>query len=214
MRKIYVRHFLVMALILTLSAVLLMGCQNTVVIQPPGEDTNEAAATEAVAEETSAAESESAADSGSASDIPEGFMPGKRAYDFELENLAGEKVKLSDYRGNVVVLNFFASWCPPCQVEMPHINKVYNTMKDDGVVILGINLTEQDNMSDLEALLADNDIAFPILLDKKSEVAMRYGIRSIPVNVVIDAEGVVTEYAIGAIDETRLTDFIEAAKGQ
>jgi peroxiredoxin len=145
------------------------------------------------------------------SDVREGFLPGTRAYDFELVSIEGETIRLSDYRGKTVVLNFFASWCPPCQVEMPHLNDVYLEFLDQDVVVIGVNLTQQDKRSDLDALLAEHNIAFPILLDEKSEVASRYAIRSIPVNVIINPEGIVTDYAIGAVDSTRLIALLEKA---
>lgn len=198
----------ILALVVVFSS---LGCQAT-----SKEPSTEAAPVETEvqteAPDEATANSEAPAEEAPADAVQEGFLPGKKAYDFELKNLAGEVVKLSDYTGKTVVLNFFASWCPPCQVEMPHINRVYEALKDQDVVILGINLTQQDDMNDLNQLLEDNNITFPILLDENSDVATLYAIRSIPVNVVINPEGIVTEYAVGAVDETRLTEYIEAAK--
>lgn len=188
----------------------LVGCQPGISAPAAEEDSAPQTTTALVAttEATTVATTEATADN----EPTEGFLPGNKAIDFELKNMAGETVRLSDFKGKTVVLNFFASWCPPCQVEMPHINKVYETMKDLDVVIIGVNLTAQDNMDDLKKLLEENSITFPIVLDEKSEVATSYAIRSIPVNVVINAEGIVTEYAIGAVNEETLTGYIEAAK--
>lgn len=198
---------LILALILALA---LVGCQQGI-SGPAAEENSDAQTTEAVEDSTEVI-TEVNTEAPSASEPQEGFLPGNKAIDFELKNLAGETVRLSDYKGKTVVLNFFASWCPPCQVEMPHINRVYETMKDQDVVIIGVNLTQQDNMDDLKKLLEENSITFPIVLDEKSVVATSYAIRSIPVNVVINAEGIVTEYAIGAVNEETLTGYIEAAK--
>lgn len=184
----------------------LVGCQTG--ISAPAAEEDSVLQTTTALEATTEATTEATADN----EPTEGFLPGNKAIDFELKNMAGETVRLSDFKGKTVVLNFFASWCPPCQVEMPHINKVYETMKDQDVVIIGVNLTAQDNMDDLKKLLEENSITFPIVLDEKSEVATSYAIRSIPVNVVINAEGIVTEYAIGAVNEETLTGYIEAAK--
>ena len=217
MRIITQKKIQLAGLLVVIIAMLITGCQANQTGEAVSETENNEAITaisEAASEsKTEAAENTTAAGEGASEEaVEEGFRPGKKAYDFELVNLEGETVRLSDYKGKTIVLNFFASWCPPCQVEMPHINAVYNELKDKDVVILGINLTEQDDMNELNALLETNQIAFPILLDEKSEVASLYGIRSIPVNVVINKEGIITEYAIGAVDESRLKGYIEAAQ--
>ncbi len=213
MRKLTALKILALAVFVLMVGFSFIGCQPANSASAPAEVQQETSQSDEPESEEQT-EATDAAEAAGETKIQEGFMPGKKAYDFELVDLNGQKAKLSDYLGKVVVLNFFASWCPPCQVEMPHINEVYKELKDKDVVILGINLTEQDNMDDLKALLEENQIEFPILLDENSEVAGLYGIRSIPVNVVVTAEGIVSEYSIGAIDEARLKGFIEDAQAK
>ena len=175
---------IVAILILILILVMATGCQKIPVAIPGAEPAaTDAGDTQAsdVTEVTNPAEVTEAVDVPEVTQagvVQEGFLPGKKAYDFELKTREGVAMKLSDHLGKTVVINFFASWCPPCQAEMPHFNEVYLDLKDKDVVIIGVNLTEQDDLEDLEALLKEHNIAFPILMDEKSEVANRYAIRS------------------------------------
>ncbi|MFC2018761.1 peroxiredoxin family protein [Chloroflexota bacterium] len=109
------------------------------------------------------------------------------APDFTLRNLDGEDVSLSDFRGKVVLLNFWASWCSPCVYEMPFLQEAYEEWQDDGLVILGINKGE--SVAKVERFAEDNGISFPILLDGDEAVSQRYGVRSIPASVLIDKDG-------------------------
>ncbi len=110
------------------------------------------------------------------------------APDFSLKNLAGETVKLSDYKGQVVMINFWASWCGPCRQEMPLLDDMSKEMSKAGFVLLGVNLDE--DVSDARGFLADiGEMSFPILLDPTAKVADLYGNQAMPSSYFVDREG-------------------------
>ncbi len=116
-----------------------------------------------------------------------GLRVGEKAPDFELKSLDGKTVKLSDYRGKKVILNFWATWCPPCKAEMPDIQKYYNEA-DDNVEILAVNI---DPQYDVKKFVRDANVTFPVLLDSKDEVNTLYRILTIPTTYFIDGEGII-----------------------
>lgn len=132
------------------------------------------------------------------SDIAEGLEKGELAPDFELELISGEKVKLSDFRGEKVMLNFWATWCPPCRAEMPDMQKLHEN-KD--VTILAVDLLGQESGRDkVEEFLEDYQITFNVLLDEDLTVAETYGIQPIPTTYMIDTKGVIQNMAFGALN--------------
>lgn len=111
---------------------------------------------------------------------------GNMAQNFELQTLNGQTVKLSDFRGKGVLLNFWGSWCDPCKQEMPYLNAVYEQhMK--GVVILGVNIGE--SRLTVNNFVSRNNIKFPILLDSQKDVTSAYDIGPIPTTFLINAHG-------------------------
>lgn len=124
-----------------------------------------------------------------------GIEVGQRAPDFELATLSGETVKLSDYRGQKVMLNFWATWCPPCRAEMPDMEKFYHEMKGE-IEILAINI---DTNNDVAGFIKEMGVTFPILLDTKENVMKNYQIISIPTTFLIDENGIIKEKTIGAM---------------
>ena len=119
------------------------------------------------------------------------------APDFTLETLDGESVTLSDLRGKAVLLNFWATWCPPCRAEMPAFQEAYNDYEDKDFVILAVNATLQDNPDDIAAFIAEYGLSFPIVLDVEGEANRLYQIQSLPTSFFIDKEGVISEVVIG-----------------
>ena len=142
--------------------------------------------------------------------------------DFELEDLEGNKVRLSDLEGKIVFLNFWATWCPPCRDEMPHMQAFYEKYKDEDVVILGINPNQVENqgINDAERaeekvreFIDDNGFTFPILLDRDDSVWEVYQQRGIPANYMIDKEGTVKYLKPGAFSSLEeMEAFLEALK--
>ena len=114
-------------------------------------------------------------------------------HDFTLENLKGESIALSDFKGHTILLNFWAIWCGPCRAEMPSMEKLYNELADDGIVLIAVNLG--DSKSAVEEFVKKTNITFPILLDKTGEIGSIYGASSIPLSYLIDTEG----YLVGGV---------------
>ena len=137
----------------------------------------------------------------------EGFL----APDFTLDTLQGEKVSLSALRGKIVVVNIWATWCPPCRAETPALEKSYEQYKDSGVVILGVDLTNQDLVSDMEAFVQEFHLTYPILLDRDGSVGILYQIKGLPSTFFINREGIIRTVVVGGpMSETFIRSKIEA----
>jgi peroxiredoxin len=126
-------------------------------------------------------------------------VQGTLAPNFALKNLQGKTVDLASYRGQVVLVNFWATWCPPCRTEMPSMEKLQTLLAGEKFVMLAINVEEdgQDNVADF---LKDNPHSFTILLDPEAEVQALYGVYRFPETFVIGKDGIITDHIIGAID--------------
>jgi DsbE subfamily thiol:disulfide oxidoreductase len=120
------------------------------------------------------------------------------APDFTLVNPEGKKVSLNDFRGKVVLLNFWASWCAPCRVEMPDMERLYREMKGKGFEILAVNV--KDKRADALALVKQLKLTFPIALDPEGEVGLLYGAWGMPATYLIDRKGVVLARLWGPAD--------------
>lgn len=132
-------------------------------------------------------------------DIDVGLDKGNLAPDFELETVDGETVQLSDFRGEKILLNFWATWCPPCRSEMPDMQK-YHENHEDGT-ILAVNLVEtEQNFAGISEFLDEYGITFNVLLDESSDVANIYEAHALPTSYLIDRNGLIHNKAIGAIN--------------
>ncbi|MGL5330479.1 MAG: cytochrome c biogenesis protein CcdA [Peptostreptococcaceae bacterium] len=137
-----------------------------------------------------------------------------KSIDFELVDQYGKKHKLSEYKGKTVFLNFWATWCPPCRSEMPHIEDIYKEYgkNNDDVIILGMaapNLGKEGSKEHIIDFLEENDYTFPVLFDETSEIFYQYGINSFPSTFIINEEGYVTQYVPGALDKDTMKYLIE-----
>ncbi|WP_122045942.1 cytochrome c biogenesis protein/redoxin [Clostridioides difficile] len=137
-----------------------------------------------------------------------------KSIDFTLTDQYGKTHKLSDYEGKVVFLNFWATWCPPCKEEMPHIEQLYKdyNKNNDDVVILGVaspNLGREGSREHVVNFLKDQGYTFPVVLDEDGALAYQYGINAFPTTFIIDKEGYVTQYIPGAMDKATMASFIE-----
>lgn len=131
---------------------------------------------------------------------------GSPAPDFELKNLVGNDVTLADYRGNVVVVNFWATWCPPCRAEMPGIQAVYDTYKDQGMIVLAVNA--QEDQDTIQSFVMETGFTFPILPDPYGQAIRAYGVRSFPATFVIDREGRIDTIHQGQITPDELETMV------
>jgi len=139
---------------------------------------------------------------------------GFNAPDFSLSTLDGGTVTLSDLRGQAVVLNLWTTWCPPCKAEMPAMQRVFADYQDQGLVVLAINATSQDSLSEIAPFRDDYGLTFPILLDLEGTVSRLYLLRSLPTTYFIGRDGVIREVIVGgpmaeALIRTRVEALLE-----
>jgi peroxiredoxin len=131
----------------------------------------------------------------------QGFL----APDFNLETPTGETVKLSDLRGQAVLVNLWATWCPPCREEMQTIEKVYQGYKEQGFTVLAVNMTYQDDPLAVTPFVNGQKLTFPILLDETGAMANAYQLRSLPSSYFVVIGGPMSE----ALLRTRIEDILK-----
>ena len=129
--------------------------------------------------------------------VSAGAVPqiGFTAPDFTLETLDGGTVTLSELRGQVVVINLWATWCPPCRAEMPALERVWNQYRDDGLTVLAVN--QQERASRVRAFVEELGLTFPVLLDRNGTVGARYRLRALPTTFFIGRDGVIRDVVLG-----------------
>lgn len=135
------------------------------------------------------------------------------APDFIVYDGSGKEVKLSDFKGKPVILNFWASWCPPCKGEMPGFQNQYLTEKDN-VAFVMVDLVDgqRETKAQAQQFLSDNNYTFPVYFDEKQEAANAYTISSIPTTIVIDAQGYIIQRHTGSMSESALQSYIQTLK--
>ena len=122
--------------------------------------------------------------------------PPFEAEGFTLEDLRGSMMSLKDFRGKVIFLNFWASWCGPCRIEMPAMELLWQVFQDDDFVILAVDVKEERDT--VSSFIEKNDYTFPVLLDSRGKVANMYDVRAYPTSFLIDWEWKVVGKAVGA----------------
>ena len=127
---------------------------------------------------------------------------GSPAPNFTFPDLTGKKVSLSDYRGRVVFLNIWATWCPPCVDEMPSMETLYNEYKSDQFEILAVSV-DGEGQKVVTPFMDRLNLTFPALLDKKAKIKNIYGVTGIPESFIIDKNGIIIKKVIGPIDWTK-----------
>lgn len=127
--------------------------------------------------------------------------------DFLLSMLGGGENNLDSYRGKVVFLNFWATWCPPCREEMPSMQVLYDELADDGLEILAVNVLEDE--ATVSAFVEENGFTYPVMLDRQGRVAMRYAVRAYPTTYLLDRDGKVIAVRTG-FHEWDSPEMIEA----
>ena len=131
---------------------------------------------------------------------------GKPLADFSLPDINGETVKLSDYAGKVVLINAWATWCPPCIAEMPDLHAYYQEHQDEGFVILAINGGE--SASTAAAFASQKGLTFPVLVDPTTSFLTSLGISSYPTSILVGADGVVKAVHLGMFTPQALEDEV------
>ncbi len=132
---------------------------------------------------------------------------GDPAPDFTLKTLDGEKVSLSDFKGRPVLINFWATWCPPCRFEMPAIEKAWQQYKDDGFVVLGVNVEEP--ISVVQRFVENFGLSFPVLLDYKGNVSDMYRLRAFPTSYFVGRDGKIVIAHRGMMTEQVLQRYMQ-----
>lgn len=144
--------------------------------------------------------------SGPGSAVPGGILVGTRAPNFTLETWQGNPVSLSDYRGHVVLVNLWATWCTPCQAEIPDLEAMYRAHKADGFVVLGVNIRE--SRQEVQAFVQEFGITYPILLDPTGKLLNSYRVRGLPTSLLVDREGVIRARHLGVLNAHRLEEYL------
>jgi peroxiredoxin len=138
---------------------------------------------------------------------------GTPAEDFQLVDLSGNTQSLSQYRGKVVLLNFWATWCKPCTTEMPAMQTTYDKLREKGFVVLAVNELEDD--AKVREHIRQYGHTFPVLMDRENKVANQFGVFGLPVSVFIDEQGVVREYIKGGLlTEQKIYDVVARIQKQ
>lgn len=186
---------LVLAVLMAGASVLYSGLKDTISMDPLSTQETQAQRETTQPEETAAAET---------SEPPRMMAP-----DFVVYDAQGEEVRLSDYFGKPIVLNFWASWCGPCQMEMPGFQEKYLELKDE-VHFLMVNMTTgRETLETAQAFLEESGYTFPVFFDTQGDAAIAYGAYSLPMTFFIDADGYAIAQATGAIDVETLQRGID-----
>jgi cytochrome c biogenesis protein CcmG/thiol:disulfide interchange protein DsbE len=134
---------------------------------------------------------------------------GQPAPDFSLKTLDGRAtVTLSELRGKAVILNFWASWCAPCRLEMPVLQAAHEAQAD-GLTVLAINLTTQDTLPEAQAFMEELQLTMPALADEAGAVEDAYHILGLPTTYFVDSQGVITHLQLGPLNETQLNSQLK-----
>lgn len=127
------------------------------------------------------------------------------APNFELQSLGGPVYRPGDLRGNPVLINFWASWCPPCRLEMPALQSVYAQYHDQGLQVLAVNVTDQDDLTSVAQFAREFGLTFPVLMDTDGQVGRLYQMQALPTSFLVGSDGVIRQvYVGGPLDESLL----------
>ncbi len=126
----------------------------------------------------------------------QGLQRGDPAIEFQFQNATGQTVALSDLKGKVVLVNFWATWCGPCNIELPFIQQIYDEWQERELVVLAIDIGESP--STVAEFMQNKELSFPVLLDSEMKVAAQYRVMYIPTTFFIDKDGIIQYIKVGA----------------
>ena len=131
--------------------------------------------------------------------------------------LSGSPVRLEDLKGKVVLVNFWATWCPPCRLEMPAMQALYTRYHDQGFAILAVNLQEQDDQ--MSAFVDEMGLTFPVVIDRAGDLSSAYRVTSLPTTFIVDREGIIRDRIVGgplaeALIESKITPLLDTTGGE
>jgi peroxiredoxin len=144
------------------------------------------------------------------SDKKDPVTVGDNAPNFVLKDLSGKEVELEDFKGKGVFLNFWGTYCPPCEKEMPAIQRQYEKYKDQGVVVLAVDIAETELT--VKKFAEEKNLTFPIVLDQQREVVDVYGVGNLPATYLINPDGEVIDKITGELNDTRVRNYMEQIK--
>jgi len=125
---------------------------------------------------------------------------GNLAPEFQLPSLEGQVVALNDLRGKALLVNFWATWCPPCREEMPYLQQIYDEWSGKGLVLLAVDIGESSDT--VESFMQSHKLSFPVLLDTNKDIALEYNVRYIPTTFLIDKDGIIQVVKVSAFSST------------
>jgi cytochrome c biogenesis protein CcmG/thiol:disulfide interchange protein DsbE len=138
--------------------------------------------------------------------VPVGISEGNRARDFTLDTLDGRRVSLSDYKGSVVLINLWATWCEPCRMEVPDIEAAYRAHRGEGFIVLGVDL--QESAGTVKSFVDQFGITYPVLLDAKGEVMKAYRGSGLPMSLIVGQDGVIRVRHTGVLTAAQLDEYL------
>jgi peroxiredoxin len=141
---------------------------------------------------------------------------GDQAPEFTLRDINGKQVSLSDFSGQVVLISFWATWCTPCQAEMPHLQRFYDTYKDQGFTVLSINTDDARSSSQVKPLVKSKGLTFPVLLDRETAVVALYNpAKTLPYGVLLAKDGSIAKVFQGYTpgEEVHVEEAVKQALG-
>jgi thiol-disulfide isomerase/thioredoxin len=143
--------------------------------------------------------------------VPDLIAPGKPALDFSAFTPQGDSVRLSDLRGHPVALNFWATWCGPCEVEMPELERAQARYTSVGLVILAVNAGER--AADVQAYMQELGLTFPAVLDPDGAIGSLYEVRVFPTTIWIDSEGIIRAEHLGPLTAEQIDRYMSDVAG-
>lgn len=134
------------------------------------------------------------------------------AFNISFQDAEGKELKLSEFKGKPIVLNFWASWCPPCRQEMPMFQKAFDS--DTNVQYLLINQTDgyRETKQKAQEFMTNEKLTMPLYIDETGDSMMKYGLNALPMTVFIDADGVIQGKSLGALNESSFKNYLERIK--